>query len=201
MAQEGQESRGRGAGGGAPERADVLAAPVMNRPDTRPRLCCGLVIRPPETLPGATGGLVGPAWEEFLPFLPGEAAAGDGAGPLAPGGGIHVPQQDGAILEGSGQCVPSRIKAASVGLEGPVSGTPICFPEPTSQSTAVPSLPEVASTLPSRLKLTLSTGPPPAAPAGRRAAPVRGSHSRTLPSTVAAARVLPSRENASALVP
>jgi hypothetical protein len=51
----------------------------------------GSAIRPPKTSRGATGGLVGPAREEFLPFLLGEAAAGDGAGPLEPGGGVDVP--------------------------------------------------------------------------------------------------------------
>jgi hypothetical protein len=65
----------------------------------------------------------------------------------------------------------------------------------------VPSLPEVASTLPSGLKLLLTTSPASAAQAGPRAAPVRGSHSRTLPSWVAVARVLPSGENASAMEP
>jgi hypothetical protein len=51
---------------------------------------CGSAVRL-GTSTASTGGLVGPAGEEFVPFLLGEAAAGDGAGPLEPGGGVHVP--------------------------------------------------------------------------------------------------------------
>jgi hypothetical protein len=88
-----REATGGVRGRVAPEQADMPAALVRNQPTDTPGSGSPAVrlSDPPETSRDAAGGLVGPAREELLPFLLGEAAAGDGAGPLEPGGGGNVP--------------------------------------------------------------------------------------------------------------